>query len=58
MHRLFREVVEPPSLVVFKNHGDVALRDIISGHGGDGLGVGLWMISVVFSNLKDSMIWY
>jgi len=22
---------------VVKNHGDVALRDVVSGHGGDGL---------------------
>ena len=36
-----REVVEPPSLEVFKKHGDVAVRDMISGHRGDGLMVGL-----------------
>ena len=28
---------EGPSLEVFKNHGDMALRDMVSGHGGDGL---------------------
>jgi len=33
--------VELPTLEVFKNHGDVALRDMVSGHGGDGLMVGL-----------------
>ena len=33
------EVVELPSLEVFKNHGNVALRDVVSGHGGGGLGL-------------------
>lgn len=33
--------MESPSLEVFKNGGDVALRDMVSGHGGDGLVVGL-----------------
>jgi len=29
-------VMESPSLEVFQNHGDVALRDVVSGHGGVG----------------------
>ena len=35
-HRVPSGVVESPSLEVFKNHGDVALRDMARGHGGDG----------------------
>ena len=42
------------SLGVFQNHGDVALRDAVSGHGAGGLGLGL-VIQEVFSNLGDSM---
>ena len=34
--RLPREVVRSPSLEVFRNHGDVALRDVGRGHGGVG----------------------
>jgi len=37
----FKEVVGSPSLEVFENCGDVVLRDVVSGHGGDGLVVGL-----------------
>ena len=44
--------MESPSLEVLKNHGDVALRDVGSGHGGGGLGLG---ILEVFSNLSDSV---
>ena len=39
-HRLHREVVESPSLEVFQSRVDVALRDVVSRHGGDGLAVG------------------
>ena len=41
MAQLSREVVQSPSLEVFKNHVDMALRDVVSGHGGGGLVVGL-----------------
>ena len=40
-HRLAREVVESLSLEVLKNCRDAALRYVVSGHGGDGLVVGL-----------------
>ena len=40
-------------LKVFKNHGDVALRYTVRGHGGDGLDLG---ILEVFSNLIDSEV--
>jgi len=36
-------------------HGDVALRDVVSGHGGGGLRLDLVFL-VVFSNLNYSMI--
>ena len=39
---------ESPSLLVFKNRGDVALRVTISGHGGVGLMAGLDDLSGLF----------
>ena len=40
-NRLLKGVVESPPLEVFQSCVDVALRDVGSGHGGDGLMVGL-----------------
>ena len=37
-HRLPREVVESPSLEGFEELGDMALRDLVHGHGGIGAG--------------------
>ena len=50
-----REVVESSSLEVFKNRGDVALGDMVSGQGGDGLGLNL-VILEVFSKLNDAKV--
>jgi len=47
-HRLPRGVVESPSPEEFKNRGDVALRDVVSGHSGDGLEVGLDDVNGLF----------
>ena len=38
-HRMPRGGVESPCLEVFKQPVDVALRDVVLGHGGDGLAV-------------------
>lgn len=42
-------------LEVFKTHGDVAQRDVGSGHGGDGLAL-YWISSQVFSDHNNSVI--
>ena len=42
--------MESPSLEVFKKRADVALRDTVSGHGGDGLTGGLDDISGLFQS--------
>ena len=39
-HRLQREVIESLSLEVFKNHGDMALRDVVMSMVGVGWGWG------------------
>lgn len=36
-HRLPKEVGESPCQEVFKKCADLALKDVVSGHGGDGL---------------------
>ena len=48
-----REAVGSPSLEVFENHGDVALRNVVSGHGGMGWG---WAWGSERSFLSDSTI--
>ena len=48
-------MIKLPFLEVFKKRADVALRDMVSGHGGDGWMVGLDDLSG-HSNLNDSMI--
>ena len=47
--------MESLCLEVFKKRVDVALRDMVGGHGGDGLGLDMG-ISEAFSNLNGSVI--
>ena len=54
-HRLPRDVVDSQSPEVFKNHGDVAFGDVVSGHGGDALRLGLGILEV-FSNFRGPVI--
>ena len=48
MAQLPREVVQSPSLEAFRNRVDVVLRDVVSGHGGGGLLVGLGDLGGLF----------
>jgi len=43
-----RVVAESPSLEVFKKSVDVALRNTVTGHGGNGLMIGLGDVSHLF----------
>lgn len=47
--------MDSSSLEEFKNCMDVVLRDVVSGHGGDALTVGLEILEV-FSNHNESLI--
>ena len=46
--------MESPPLEVFKNCVDVALRDVVSGRGENGLGVGLGDLSGLLQPLRQS----
>jgi len=54
-HRLPREVVQSPSPKVVTNRVEVALRDVVSGHGWGGLVAGLGILEG-FSVLNDPVI--
>ena len=47
--------MESPFLELFEKRGDVALRDTVSGHGGDGLIVGLDDLSGLF---QPQILWF
>ena len=47
-NRLPREGMESLIMEVFKKHVDIALRDVVGGHGRDGLPVGLGDLSGLF----------
>jgi len=47
-NRLPREVVESPSTEASEKHIDVVLTDMISGHGGNRLSIGLDDLSGLF----------
>mgnify|MGYP001856881985 CR=1 FL=1 len=52
--------MESPSLEVFKKRVDVALRDVVNGHGEDGLVVGLGDLRGLFQHYRfcDSVSGY
>ena len=51
-----RKAVQSLSLEVLRRRGDVALRDVVSGHSGDGLKWG-HMALVVFYNPNNTILW-
>ena len=56
-HSCPRRWWSPPPLEVFQNCVDVALRDVVSGHGGGGGGLVLDLVILeIFSSLNNTMI--
>jgi len=53
-HRLPKGVVGLLPLELFKDHGEGALRDVVSGHGEDGLGLDSVILEIFFS-FNDSI---
>lgn len=49
-NRLHSEVAESPSLEVCNKYGDVALRNMVSRHGGGGLDVVILEVSSLFTD--------